>query len=239
MPSAEALLLGFEFVDGLRFALFGRVHVAQKIFQARRFDIEVLGLARQDDAQQAAHLLAQFGVAPRLRSLALERGELLFDFDENVVDARKIDFRGFEFRFGEAPLRLVHRDSGGFFDDGAAVHRLGIQDLADAALLDDGVAVRTEADAHENFLDVAEARHAAVDDVFALAGAIEPAADHDFAGTHRDGGLFGGAFLPRFDARAYFSADSPAGASTASAKSTSCASASALAASVLASAAAS
>ena len=202
MRRAEAFLLGFEFVDGLRFALFGRVHIAEEIFEARRFDIEMLGLARQHDPQQAAHLLAQFGVAPRLRSLALERGELLFDFDENVVDARKIDFRGFELRFREAPLRLVHRDSGGFFDDGAAVHRLRIENLADAALLDDGVAVGTESHAHENFLDVAQTRHAAIDDVFALARAVEPAADDDFAGTHRDGMLLGGALLARLDARA-------------------------------------
>ena len=89
-----------------------------------------------------AHLFAQLGVAPRLRCLALQRSKLLFDFDENVVDARKIDLRGFELRFRQAPLGLVHRDAGGFFDDGAAVHRLRVQDLADAALLDDGVAVR-------------------------------------------------------------------------------------------------
>ena len=193
---AQALLLGFHLVDGAGFALLGRVHIAEKFFQARGFDIEMLRLAGKDDAQQTAHLFAQLGVAPRLGRLALERSKLFFDFDENVVDAREIDFRRLELGFGEALLRLVHGDAGGFFDDGAAVHGFGIQDLADAALLDDGVAVRAEADAHEDFLDVAQAGHAAVDEIFALAGTIEAAPDDDFTGAQGDGGLFGGALLP-------------------------------------------
>ena len=53
---------------------------------------------------------------------------------------------------------LEFRDAGGFFDDGAALHRLGGQNLADAALLDDGVGIRTQADAHEHFLNVAQPR---------------------------------------------------------------------------------
>ena len=194
---AEAFLLAFEFVHGLRFALLGRVHIAQQIFEARRFDIEMLRLAGQDDAQQAAHLFAQLGVAPRFGGLALQRRELLFDFDENVVYAREIELRGFELRFGEAPLGLVHRDSGGFFDDGAAVHRLGVQDLADAALLDDGVAIGAEPDAHENFLDVAQARHAAVDRCTRSGPSDRAGGQRRFRRAASDGGLFGSALLAR------------------------------------------
>src|SRR5208282_6329766 len=150
----------------------------------------MLRLAGEDDAQQAAHLFAKLGVTPRLGGLTLERSELLLDFDKNVVDAGEIELRGFELGFSEAPLGLVHGDAGGFLDDGATVHRLRIQNLADAALLDDGVAVRTEAHTHEDFLNVAEAGHAAIDQVFALAGAVEAASNHDFAGTQRDSGLF-------------------------------------------------
>src|ERR1700675_1075565 len=166
------------------------------MFEPRGFDIEMLGFAGQDGAEQAAHLLAQFGVAAGLRGLALQRGELLFDFDEDIVDAREIDPGGFEFGFREPALGLVHGDAGSLFDDGAAVHGFRIEDLADAALLDDGVAIGPEAHAHENFLDVAETSHAAIDEIFALAGTIEAAADDDFAGLERDGGFFGGAFSP-------------------------------------------
>ena len=123
----------------------------------------MFGFASQHDAQQSAHLLAEFGVAAGLRRLALQRSELLFDFNKNVVDAGKIELGGFELGFGKAALGLVHRDASGFFDNRAAIHRLGIQDLSDAALLDDGVAVWTKADAHEDFLDVAESSNAAID----------------------------------------------------------------------------
>ena len=193
---AQALLLGFKLVHGAGIALFGGVHIAEKFFQARGFDIEMLRAAGEHDAQQAAHLFAQLGVAPRLGCLALQRSELLFDFDENVVDARKIDLRGFELGFRQALLGLVHGDAGGFFDDRAAVHGLGIQDLADAALLDDGVAIRAETDAHEDFLDVAQAGDAAIDQIFALSGTIQAATDDDFAESYGDRGLFGGALLP-------------------------------------------
>ena len=90
--------------------------------------------------------------------------------------------RGFELGFGQALLGLELGDAGGLFDDGAAVGGLGAEHLADAALLDDGVGVRAQADAHEEVLNVAQARGAAVDEVFALAGAIQAAADDHFAG---------------------------------------------------------
>ena len=152
-------------------------------------------------AKQAAHLLAKFGIAPCFRSLPFQRCELLFHFDENVVHARKIDLRGFELRFREPPLRLVHRDARGLFDDGAAIHRLRIQDLADAALLDDRVTVRAQPHAHENFLDVAKAGDAPVDEIFALAGAIKPARNDDFARLQRDRRLFRASLFPRLRLR--------------------------------------
>ena len=56
-----------------------------------------------------------------------------------------------------------------------------LQDLADAALLDDGVGIRAQPDAHEQILDVAQARHAAIDEIFALPGAIQAPANDDLA----------------------------------------------------------
>ena len=55
---AQALLLGFELVHATGFALFGGVHVAEKLFQACGFDIEMLSAAGQHDPQEAAHLFA-------------------------------------------------------------------------------------------------------------------------------------------------------------------------------------
>jgi len=58
---------------------------------------------------------------------------------------------------------------------------LGAEKLADALLADDGVALGTEAGAHEDVLDVAQAAELAVEEVFAFACAEEAASDDDFA----------------------------------------------------------
>ena len=87
---AEPLLLGFEFVQRTRRVGLGGRHFAQSPLEPLGFGIELLRLAREHDSQRAAHLFAQFRIAPRLRSLPLERRELFFDFDENVVHAREI-----------------------------------------------------------------------------------------------------------------------------------------------------
>ena len=47
---------------------------------------------------------------------------------------------------------------GGFLDHRAAVLRAGAEDLADAALLDDGVGFRAQPGAHEDVLDVPQQR---------------------------------------------------------------------------------
>ena len=74
---------------------------------------------------------------------------------------------------------------GGLFDHRPPVLRLRRQNLADAALLDDGVAFRAQAGAHKDVLDVAQPGLAAVDQVFALAGAEQAARDGDFARLRR------------------------------------------------------
>ena len=87
---------------------------------------------------------------------------------------------------GEALFGLEAGDSGGFFDDRAAVLGLGAEELADALLADDGVGLAAEAGAHEDVLDVAEAADLAVEEVFGVAGAEEAAGDGELAGA--DGG---------------------------------------------------
>ena len=130
-------------------------------------------------AQERHHLRAQFLVAPRLGRLPLERIHLPRDFFQDVEHARQVLLGAFELGFGQPLARLVLADAGGFFDDRAAVGRLVGKNLADAALLDDGVAFRPEAGAHEQVLDVAQAGGLAVDQVFAFAGPVQAARDGD------------------------------------------------------------
>ena len=104
------------------------------------------------------HLRAQLFVTARLRRLPLERIHLPPDFFQNVEHARKILPRAFELRFRQPLARFVFADARRFFNDGAAVGGLVRKNLADAALLDDGVAFRAQAGAAEQILNVAQAR---------------------------------------------------------------------------------
>ena len=171
------------FVGGLDGGVF---QFGGRLFELRggffRFHFERDKTAREHGAELAFEFALQFLIALRFGGLALQGVHLAGDFLEDVEDSRKVLFGAFELGFGEAAAALVFRDTGGFFEHGAAVLRFGGENLPDAALFDDGVAFRTEAGAHEDVLNVPEARLAAVDQVFGFAGAEEAARDGDLAG---------------------------------------------------------
>ncbi len=181
----EPVLLAFPLLNALGMLRFVGGEFFQGLRQALRLGIELARLAGEHLADDAAHLVANLGVAASLTGLALQRAELFFDFDDDVVDAREIDFRGFQLGFGQTFFGLELGDAGSFFDDGAALHGFGGEDQTDAALFNYGVGIGAEADAHEHFLNVAQPRRAAVDQVFALAGPKETPADDDFTGLRR------------------------------------------------------
>ena len=72
-------------------------------------------------------------------------------------------------------------DTGGLLKDLPAVAALHRQDLVNAALTDNGVALPAQAGIHEQLIYVLQADGAAVDVVLTLAGAVVPAGDHDLA----------------------------------------------------------
>src|SRR6185369_8430892 len=78
-----------------------------------------------------------------------------FEILAGVADA------GFRFL---APL-LVSRNAGGLFDEGAHIFGLALDDARDHALLDDGVAARTEAGAEKELRDVLATAPDAVQEV--------------------------------------------------------------------------
>src|SRR5262249_40417062 len=67
-------------------------------------------------------------------------------------------------------------------EDGAALARRGLQEDIDTALFDDAVGVGTSTGAEEELLDVLEAAGLVIDEVFALAGAVDTASDLHFFG---------------------------------------------------------
>ena len=139
--------------------------------------------AGKHDAQAAFELSLQLAVALGLRGLALERIDLARDLFQDVVDAGEVLLGAFELGFGKALAGFELGDAGGFFDYRAAVIGLRAEDLADASLLDNGVAFGAKAGTHEEILDIAQAGGAAIDEVFALAGTVQAAGDGDLAGA--------------------------------------------------------
>ena len=140
---------------------------------------------REEQLLPPAQLAAQPLVATGLAGLPLQRGALALELVDEIVDAGEVLLRRFELELGLAAARLELGDAGGFLDQLAAIGRLRAEDLADLALLDDGVALHADADVHQDVLHVAQADGVAVDQVLALAGAIEAAADLDVAGDRR------------------------------------------------------
>ena len=140
---------------------------------------------REEQLLPPAQLAAQPLVAAGLAGLPLERGALALELVDEIVDAGEVLLRRFELELGLAAARLELGDAGRFLDQLPAIGRLRAEDLADLALLDDGVALHADADVHQDVLHVAQADGVAVDQVLALAGAIEAAADLDVAGDRR------------------------------------------------------
>ena len=85
------------------------------------------------------------------------------------------------FSSADAPPRLVLRDAGRFLDQLTPIGRARAEDQPDLALLDDRVGLRAEPGVHQQVVDVAQPADLTVDQVFALARAIQAARDFDFA----------------------------------------------------------
>ena len=148
----------------------------------------VLRAADRIDPQRDLQAFARIGIFQELLrffAVALERADAAFQLAEDVAQALEVAFGG-----GQAALGLVFAvaepgDAGGFLKNFAPLARLGADDLGNAALADDGVAVAAKTCVQQQLVHVLEAHVLAVDRVFALAAAVVAAADRDFVGVHR------------------------------------------------------
>ena len=141
---------------------------------------------RELDFLPAAQLLPKASVTARLCRLPLQRPTLFLHLVHDVVDAREILLRCFELELRGATTALVLRDARGFFDELTAIGRAGAQNLADLSLLDDGVGLHAESGIHQEVLDVPQPAGRAVDQVFALTGAVQAAHQLDVADDQRN-----------------------------------------------------
>ena len=156
----------------------------------------LLGFFEQDELPlvvvggQLPDPLAQAAVAVGRLGLALEGVLGLLDLDDDVLEPDEVLLRAVELRLGLALLVLVIGRAGGLLDEQPLLGRLGGDEVADRALLDDEIFLLADGVFPELVLDVLEADGLAVHPVLALAGAEGPVGDDQLfvvAGQGQDG----------------------------------------------------
>src|SRR5258705_13421401 len=105
-------------------------------------------------SQQLAQLFPKDVVPARLRGLTSQAVYLTIYFGNDVCDPGKICASRFEPGFGSALTHAKLGNARRLFNDRAAVHRLGGENLANATLFDDRVVTAGQAGAREEILNV-------------------------------------------------------------------------------------
>jgi len=151
-------------------------------------DLLVQGLPAQ--GQQLGLELTLLGlvflVLLRRLSLTVQAFELALQLLAQVGQARQVLLGAADTVLGLATALLVLGDAGGFLDEIAQLLGLGLDQLADHALLDDRVAARPQTGAEEDIGDIAATALGAVEEIGVLPVTGDPAAD----GNLGEGGVF-------------------------------------------------
>ena len=130
----------------------------------------------------------QLLITQGLGGLILERIALLGNFAQQILNALEVLGRGFQPPQRLGALQAKAADIRGLFDQITNVFGLGLDDVLDAALADDGVAMAGQTGIHEYVGHVFETAFDVVDGVAALAGAIEPSGHRNGLETGHAGG---------------------------------------------------
>ena len=124
-----------------------------------------------------AHLGRDFAVADRLARLLLQAVDLPGELADHVLDAGEVGFGGLQPQFGLVAAGVKAGDAGGIFQHAAALLGLGLDDLADLALVHQRRRTRAGRGIGEQDLHVAGAHVAAVDAIDRARLALDPARD--------------------------------------------------------------
>ncbi|MGY4298038.1 hypothetical protein ACVWXN_006133 [Bradyrhizobium sp. i1.4.4] len=160
---------------------------------------EIMGLAgfvdvgmRADPAQveQRGFSLADLGrdlaIAHGLAGLLLQAFHLAGELADHVLDAGEVGFGRLQPQFGLVAAGVQAGDAGGVFQHAAALLGLGLDDLADLALVDEGGRTRAGGGVGEQDLHVARTHVAAVDTIDRAGLALDAAGDFEqLAVVHR------------------------------------------------------
>ena len=140
---------------------------------------------RHQSHGQVALLGLERLVLLRLASLPLERAELPLHLVHHVAHAHEVLAGGVELALGLVALLFVSRDPGRFLDEHAPLVRLRGEDVIELLLIHHRVRTRVRAGAGEEVEDIAQAGGVLVEEVLALAGAVEAPAHRDLGPRHR------------------------------------------------------
>ena len=110
-----------------------------------------------------AHAGGDFAIADRLPRLFLETLDLARELADHVLDAGEVGLGRLQPQLGFVAAGVEAGDAGGIFQHAAALLRLGLNDLADLALVDQRRRSRAGGGVGEQNLDVTGADVAAVD----------------------------------------------------------------------------
>ena len=124
-----------------------------------------------------AHLGGDLAVADRLARLLLQAFHLAGELADHVLDAGEVGFGRLQSQFGFVAAGMQAGDAGGVFQHAAALLGLGLDDLADLALVDEGGRARAGRGIREQDLHVAGAHVAAVDAIDGTGLALDAAGD--------------------------------------------------------------
>ena len=131
----------------------------------------------QPDLQRLGFLLKVL-VGTSLPGLTFQRVQLPTHFDDDVADPEQVLARRFKLAERLGLLLLVPHDAGGLLDELAAILRRGVQDLFDAALLNDRVPLASRSGIEEQASNILQPAGRLVDEILAVAVSIEPPRDH-------------------------------------------------------------
>ena len=172
---------GADRLDAGRFGLLAGAlrHLAHtEVVGAAGFGDVGIGLQPAQMEQRGlglADLGCDFAEADRLPRLLLQAVDLAGELADHVLDAEQIGFGRLEAEFGLVAAGMQAGDASGVFQHAAALFRLGLNDFADLALVDQRRRTRAGGGIREQDLHVAGAHVAAVDAVDRAGLALDPA----------------------------------------------------------------
>ena len=152
----------------------------------KKFVIRFFELGDQHPDLDLMQPFLQPDEAPRRQRMLLHRFALIFEFVQNVAHAVQVRLRRFEFPHRLALLDTVLLDARRLLEKLAPVFGTGGQHGINLALTDESVGSLADACIQEELDDVFEAAGRAVEQVLALAGAVDAARDRDFGELYRE-----------------------------------------------------